>query len=269
MASTITTYTTCVKITRTDAVVLGITELDQDLNVSGVDYISAAGYTPTDLDNTSDLSVNNADLEGLLTSVGVEREDIVAGLYDYAAIEFFLYDFVNLVVIKQLGSGTWGESTLTDGKYVAEFRSLTQALQQTIGEVYTAECSATLGDAKCGITLATFTASGEVTAITSNSIFSDTTTLPAQADAYYAYGNVTWTSGLNIGLKKEVKASASGLITLVLPMPYAIVVGDTFDISAGCDKSKAACIAKFNNVINFRGFDFIPGQDEVTKFGGQ
>lgn len=51
------------------------------------------------------------------------------------------------------------------------------------------------------------------------------------------------------------------LISLFLPMPFVVEDGDTFGIAVGCDKRLATCIDKFDNVINFRGEPFVPGQD--------
>jgi hypothetical protein len=60
----------------------------------------------------------------------------------------------------------------------------------------------------------------------------------------------------------------------LFPFPYTPEVGDTYSVYAGCNKTKATCRDKFDNVVNptsggFGGFDFIPGQDEMNKFGGQ
>ena len=48
------------------------------------------------------------------------------------------------------------------------------------------------------------------------------------------------------------------------PMAHAILPGDTFIVTAGCDKQFATCQAKFANGVNFRGFPQIPGNDFVT-----
>ena len=40
--------------------------------------------------------------------------------------------------------------------------------------------------------------------------------------------------------------------------------GDTFTVTAGCDKQFATCQAKFANAVNFRGFPHMPGNDFVT-----
>lgn len=42
--------------------------------------------------------------------------------------------------------------------------------------------------------------------------------------------------------------------------------GDVFDVVAGCDKRKETCAAKFSNLVNFRGFPFMPGENWVTAY---
>ena len=55
--------------------------------------------------------------------------------------------------------------------------------------------------------------------------------------------------------------------TLQLPMPYDIEIADAYSVIAGCDKTFATCKAKFNNVVNFRGFPHIPGADMLVSGG--
>ena len=66
----------------------------------------------------------------------------------------------------------------------------------------------------------------------------------------------------------EIKAYTVGAFTLQLPMPYPVAVGDTFAISAGCDKSKATCKNRFNNLVNMRAEPDLPGQDKIMQVGG-
>lgn len=87
---------------------------------------------------------------------------------------------------------------------------------------------------------------------------------------FFEAGKVLWTSGLNAGLAKEVKTfTAGGNVTLQEPMPYAIAPGDAFTIWTGCLKRAAEdCAAKFNNIVRFRGFNKLPGQDQMFKGAG-
>ena len=63
----------------------------------------------------------------------------------------------------------------------------------------------------------------------------------------------------------EISGTAVRLVTLE-PPPFAVVAGDTFKVTAGCDKSFGACKAKFANTINFRGFPHLPGNDAVYTY---
>ena len=46
----------------------------------------------------------------------------------------------------------------------------------------------------------------------------------------------------------------------------AIAEDDGFTIRAGCNKRMQTCGAKFANIVNFRGFPHIPGQDAVLRY---
>ena len=43
-------------------------------------------------------------------------------------------------------------------------------------------------------------------------------------------------------------------------------MGDTFIVTAGCDKRFATCRDRFDNAVNFRGFPHIPGNDFVVSY---
>ena len=58
--------------------------------------------------------------------------------------------------------------------------------------------------------------------------------------------------------------AAPPVIELWQPFAHAILPGDAFTVTAGCDKQFATCQAKFDNAVNFRGFPHIPGNDFVT-----
>jgi len=262
------TWCTCIKVTRRDGLIFGLTDTNKGFEFEGLAYnVSNGGMSASNIEHTSNLSVNNADAAGLITLLGINRSDLVAGLYDYAGVEFLLYDYVNALLVKILGVGTLGEVTISDNSFNSEFRSISQKLHQKIGAVYTAECGVDLGDSKCRVNLSSFTYAGSITSFVGSGRFSDSAL--NNADNFFDYGLITFTDGLNANLSREVKLYSSNEFQLLLPFPYAVSNGDSYSIYGGCDKAKSTCISKFNNVINFRGFDFIPGSDQVTKFGGQ
>jgi uncharacterized phage protein (TIGR02218 family) len=266
LAGEVTTLATCWQITRRDGVVLGFTDHVRNLEVDGVTYKAASGYTRTAIRGTADLAVDNLDVESVFSDDGISEEDLRAGKYDFAEVRMFLVNYEDLGQgILKLRRGWLGEVTIRDGMYVAELRGMTQRLQMTVGEVYAPDCSADLGDARCGVDLAALEESGTVNAVTSATAFE---TSLAQPTSWYDGGELTWTSGANAGQTVAVRSwdPATGMLTLFLPALYPMQAGDAFTIRPGCDKSFATCQAKFDNAINFRGFPHVPGTDQVLSY---
>ncbi len=241
-SDTVNYYTSCLRIERVDGYVICLTELDKDLYINDNllistwtsnirQYISAAGYIPTDMQQTADNAVNNADVEGILTTVGVQREDIIGGRYDYAKLHMFIWDWKNNLIVKKLGSGRWGEVTIKDGSYVAEFRSLSQQIQQTVGRTYNPECDEQLGGPRCTIPLGLYPKKdGLVSSKTSYNELIDTTL--HMPDDYWNGVTLTWTSGDNSSEASNVidYIQSENKIILSSDMPNLIAKGDQYHI---------------------------------------
>jgi uncharacterized phage protein (TIGR02218 family) len=264
------TLATCWKVTLTNGTVKGFTEHDSDITVSSVTYLAAPGYTPSDIQISAALNVDNMEIIGILNSPFITEQELNSGLWDFAHVMQFRVNYNDLSAgIDILCTGHLGEVTAGRISFTAELRGLTQAYSRTIGRLYAPGCDADLGDARCTVDLAPFTFTGTVATVSADN--RTITTGLTNADAYFNYGKLTFTSGLNDGLSMEVKTYllASGSLELQLPMPNLIVAGDTFSVYAGCDKSIDACEARFNNVVNFRGKPHLPGLDKVLQVGGR
>ncbi len=87
------------------------------------------------------------------------------------------------------------------------------------------------------------------------------------ATGYYDLGRVKWVTGDNAGLPMEVKRwnATTKQVVLFLPMPFAIQVGDEFEILPGCDKLIATCDTRFSNVLNIRCEPHVPGKDHLLR----
>lgn len=258
----------CWKVTLSNGTIYGFTSHTGNLVVSGITYQAAAGYTPTAIASNADLAVDNLDVIGFLDSAVITESDIQAGLWDFAAVQIFQVNYLDISMgVLNLRSGRLGEIKTTRQQFVAELRGMTQQLQQVIGQIYAPACRADLGDARCKIVLSTLTVTGSVTSIVSNRFFYDTAR--AEVDGYFDNGKVTFNSGANLGLSMEIKSNIAQAFQLQLQMPYTIAVGDTYSMSPGCKKRVTEdCKTKFNNVINFRGEPHVPGNDELSKVGG-
>lgn len=268
LAGEVTQLATCWKITRRDSVVLGFTDHPSDLTVSGVLYQAALGYSATDVSTSSDLAVDNLDLQAFIDSPSITEPDLMAGIWDYASIEIFEVITSNLSAgVRRLRRGRIGEVSLGRTTFKAELRGLSQAFTQQLCDLTSSACRAMLGDAACGVALGPLTVTGTVTGVTNSRVWTDTSR--AEAAAYFTFGKVTWTSGPNSGYSTEIKThAAGGILTQHLPMPYAVEVGNTYSLVPGCDKLLSTCIAKFSNVLNFRGEPHLPGNDEVLRGPG-
>lgn len=260
-----TTLCTLWKVTRVDGLIFGFTDASKNLTYLGITYNAATGHVPSNIATNSSLSVDNLEVEAILDSSTITEEDIAAGLWDYAEVEIMVVNYLDLS-LGHLGQRKGWLGNIRTGRtsFIAELRGMTQKLQQQIGELYTPSCRATFGDTRCKVNKAAYTFPGTVNYVYNNRTFAATDII--QADGYFEYGIVTWTSGLNIGLSMEVKTYTVGNIVLQLPMPYNIGIADTFNIVAGCGKRIIEdCKTKFNNVVNFRGEPYFPGVDKIYK----
>ncbi len=267
IASGSTTLCTLVKVTRIDAAVMGFTDHDQDLVVGGVTYESAVGYSRSAASQKADLSVDNMQVVGVIDSDGIIDTDVRAGLYDYASLEVYLVNWADTSMgTVRLSGWQLGQVQIADHGFTAELLGIAQAFTRQIIRIYSPDCDADLGDSRCGVTLASYTETGTVTAVASATRQFTATISGARPAGFFDGGLLTWTAGANTGhLPLEVKSEAAGVVTLFLPTSFPIAVDDTFSISAGCDKAATTCQTKFSNIANFRGFPFVPGLDKAVQ----
>ncbi len=264
LAGEVMTLATCWRVTRRDGVSQYFTDHDNDLVVDGHTYLARSGMAPSAVSSQAGLAVDNLELEGLLDDDSIARSDLLGGLYDHAELEVFMVNYAAPDDGRlQVKIGWLGEVTLRDGVFLVEVRGLSAALQQTIGEVYTPTCRAQLGDARCKQNLTAFTFTGTIDTVENEYMMTDAAR--GQANGYFAYGKITFTSGANTGLSMEVRDFANGRFTLFLPLPNPVQAGDAYSVVAGCDKRIDTCVARFANAVNFRGEPHLPGNDRIFE----
>lgn len=262
IAGEVTTLAVCWKLTLVDGVVMGFTDHTSDLTIGSQLYAASTGFSPTSIETKDKFAVDNLDVAGILDAVSLTEADIMAGKYDFAEIEIFMVNVADLLQGIILHRRGWlGEVSLKNGQFVAEVRGLAQKLSQNIVELYSPTCRAVLGDARCKANLASFTFAGTVNTVTSRQVFISNALI--QAAGYFSSGEVVWITGANAGRRMEIKEFSNKQITLVLPMPNNIAIGDTFNAIAGCDKTFNTCFTKFANAVNFRGEPHVPGTDKM------
>jgi len=157
----------CVRVVRKDGVILRFTDSVQDLVMStyidgdgvsqslpsDVTYTSI-GYKATAADSGGNMTPGTVDLEGILATGHITRDDLKKGLYNQARIYVF-YTNYNLPVEdeEKIITGFWGEASIQDGTYTTTFRSLIDVMSTRTGKSYSPTCTARLGDSKCRVGL--------------------------------------------------------------------------------------------------------------------
>lgn len=132
-------------------------------------------------------------------------------------------------------------------------KSLESAASRTIPLfTYMGLCNHVLYDARCKVDEGLFDFVGIVSAISLNVL-----TLPGadgETDGFYDGGFVFFPS---INDYRLILTHVGNDLTLLLPFPED-AVGSSVTIFAGCDHTIATCKTKFDNVINYGGFAFVP-----------
>lgn len=266
-----TTLCWCWKITRRDGVVLGFTDHDNLLAFDGVDYEPESGFAASEIRAGSELNVDSQDAQGVLSSDRITEADIIDGRYDDADVEVWRVNWSSVGQRVLLRRGAIGEVRRGKLAFTAEMRSMAHVLDQATGRTYQYTCDAALGDARCGVNLSdpAFSGGGQVTSMMRDRAFI-VSGLGGFDGSWFDHGVLTWTSGPNAGRRAEVmlhgKSGSVVSLSLLEAPVHAIAPGQTFTIVAGCDKQHTTCAAKFANILNFRGFPHIPGQDSIIRF---
>jgi len=149
----VTTLCTCISIRRRDTRTFYFTDSDSPVTVNANTYLPFYAFTRSSMPTSIELDVDTSEFEAILNSKFVNREDVASGLFDYAEVSVFLVNYVDPSMgIMELRTGWVGEvTTREDGTYSAEIRGLTQILTQRVGEAYSPECRADLGDRRCKV----------------------------------------------------------------------------------------------------------------------
>lgn len=262
----VTTLAHCWKLSRRDGVVLGFTDHDENLELDGITFRAATGFTASEAISRFNLSTDGSEVSGALSHDSLSEHDLAGGRFDAAEIECWLVDYTAPALRVLTARGRLGEVRREGLAFTAELRGMADLLAQDSGRLYTAACGADLGDRRCGVDLAApgLRASGTVSALRGLSQFA-ASGLSGFAAGWFTAGKLIWTGGANSGLAIEVKShrtdGGTSVLTLWQKMPEAIVEGDGFTVTAGCDKHFATCRGRFANSENFRGFPHIPGND--------
>ena len=271
LAGGATTLARCFAVTRKDGLVLGFTDHDRDLGFDGIVFRADSGLTAKAIQQATGLSVDNSEAFGALRSAAITEADILAGRYDGAEVRAWLVNWADPAVRVLQFRGTLGEIVRSGGAFTAELRGLSEALNQPVGLIYHARCSAVLGDGRCGFDLSQpgYAEERPVEVVEEGRVFRFAA-MPGFEDRWFEKGRLVVLNGVAKGLVGSIKndrvGGAGREVELWQGLGAVPAQGDMVRIEAGCDRRAETCRLKFNNFLNFRGFPHIPGEDWVMSY---
>lgn len=263
LALPLTTLCQIWKVVATDGTTVRIAAHTRPLTVDGEVY-TPVPILPAQFEIKAGLAADNTEVRAILASGLFTEADFLAGRWSFARIEMRVVNYLDASMgYAQRFVGFFGEITLKNGTFEAELRSLSDLLGQEIGAATSPHCRVKrLGNSRCKVNLASFTHSSTVTSVTSRRVFNVGITQP---DGYFDNGTLKFTNGANLGSEAEIKRSVGARIELKIPMLRELGAGDALTLIAGCDRTRATCKTKFNNILNFDGEPDSPGNKKTLK----
>jgi len=276
LASGATTLCTCWRVVRRDGASLGFTDHDRTLTFEDTTFSPGTGFAATAMSASADLAVDNGEVTGVLDDDAISERDILAGHYDNAEVQTWRVNWANTNERALLSTGIIGEITRGNHGFNAEIRGLSHVLDQTIGRLYARQCDASVGDARCGVDFGTanYTGNGQVINSTADNAIL-VSGLDGFDDGWFVEGVIHWNNdAVNRGATGFVKrfaqehshGNAQQSLSFWQPLSFPPAIGDTFTITAGCDRRLETCRNKFSNSLNFRGFPMMPGNDFIISY---
>lgn len=276
------TLARCVKVTLRDGFSWGFTDHDRDLVVAldsdeygAITYQAGNALIVGDIDLALGLSADSTEIAFPFGGL-VELRQVVGRRLNHATVEIFDVDWSDDSQYGpqpyELMKGTINDARGEGPLAVCEVRSQADYWNVVVGELMSPRCSADFGDSLCKMTIIPIQCS--VVEVISTQQFR-VSIAGSYADNYFKYGTLQFTSGglADVWVEEVFGYTGSnGMVELTTSLPDAPEVGDTLWIARGCSRIKSLpddlsvpTCATYENVINFRGFDRVPGSDTYLR----
>ena len=253
------------RIERRDGVALGFTSHDRDLTLDGLTLRAAPGIQPAALRLTTDISGDDAQIDGALTHDAISEDDLAAGRFDNASVQVGSIDW-QTGEAQVLFMGSIGQTEAVGDGFSAQLRSLKAALDFDPVPRTSPGCRARFCGPGCNLSPARFT---HEVAVESLDPSTNGVAFAGISASDYLFGEIRWLDGDATGLRHHIIALDDGLLILDGEIPAGVEPGTRAQLREGCDRTIATCATRFGNAVNFRGEPFLPGNDLVTRYPSQ
>jgi uncharacterized phage protein (TIGR02218 family) len=261
MQQEVTTLARIVRITNKAGTTIRATDASQDLTDGVNTYVADPGFIVASITHAADGTPSAGEIDVTAENTLISLSDIAKGVWDGATCQVSLVDFTDLSLGEMvifhgfIGAMDWD----TRRSVTLELQGFLARMSNKSLEKFNRNCVVDLFSTRCGVTQATFTHAGEVLSVGGGGQTIVTDLTDAAFDAgYFRLGTITWLTGNNAGLRATVRTwnPTDNRLGFWTRPPGAIQVGDTFEVTAGCDKDRATCDTRFDNILNFQGFPY-------------
>jgi len=149
-------------------------------------------------------------------------------------------------------SADWPDNVTASLKCESVFTSLKRP---GLRARYQRPCRRALYETGCNVDKAAYAVAGTVSAINAAKTVLTVAAADALADGWYSGGMVETPTG---GFLFVTSHSGS---SLTLANPCSLAVSDAVTIYPGCARNRETCKNKFNNILNFGGWPWIPSRN--------
>lgn len=264
----------CIRIVPLSGSSVFLTTASHDLTIGGNVYLSNSGYEFSGYSANSSFSPSSVDIEGILEVTGLSRAAVASGFFDGARCYVFATSWRAPVEDEEpITVEIFGKTILLDNRFKVEGVSLIDALNQSVGEIYSASCPKTFCGQEYGGCMASL-AANTVTGTVYGIVNAYTVQLAdrSEPDDTFGGGTIRFTTGPMAGLKAmEIKTHDADMkyFTTFEPFYYLPAIGDQYEMVRGCRKRLSDCQSRVggSNVVNFGGFPWVPTSSTYAKVG--
>lgn len=230
--------------------------------VSPLEFKSSNAIDDSAIESTTGGIAQNAELKISYTD-NLTRDQMLSGLMDNATFMIELVDWLHPeagTVVLMLG--TLQRKSVNDVRFGTwSVKGQLGELDGNLGEIYSQECRAVLGDARCTVDLEDYTETFTVSTVISPHNYTRFTCIAsgARPAGFFNLGFATF--GVLGTERFEILSDSGGsprTIILAVPRTQEIEFGDEGTLVAGCNKTHSDCLNKFNNILNMRAEPFKP-----------
>jgi uncharacterized phage protein (TIGR02218 family) len=249
-----------------DGTSIGITDHTQAIDFSlpeesgTVTYSANSGFRISDVTQPAGLDPGSYEVTGPIGSI-VTRQALLGGRWNRAVAYLFQVNWKAPTAALDIMKGAVCGAKPNGGEFTFEIRDDRDGFNQTVGSTITPYCQGT--HATCCVQIAPET-NTTITSASSALTFNIAATLDPDD---HRDGRLWFTTGALAGTEpREIYAISGNTVTLFAPLADTPAIGDELTVKEGCDRTRATCLARFDNVIEFRGgYPETSGSDQILR----